>query len=145
GFANPQPMTNYLGLMLRGAFDIDPNATPKSAADVAVATVDVNAWKTPPSSGLRVTWLGHSTSLVELDGARLLLDPIWSERVSPSSFGGPTRYSPPLVPLDAFHDDTRVDVVVVSHDHLDHLDEGTISQMATLPGFRDTIFVVPLG
>ena len=76
-----------------------------------------------PASDFRVTWLGHSTLLVELDGARLLVDPVWGERASPMSFAGPERfYAPPL----ALDDLPPLDAVVISHDHYDHLDEPTI-------------------
>src|SRR5687768_15841297 len=51
----------------------------------------------PPASGLRATWLGHSTVLVEIDGARILFDPVWARRASPSTLIGPTRFHrPPL-------------------------------------------------
>ena len=92
----------------------------------------------PPSTGLRVTWLGHSTFLVEIDGARVLIDPVWSERVSPFSFMGPKRFFAPPMPLKEVPD---VDAVVISHDHYDHLDESTI---VSLNG-RGLRFVVPLG
>ena len=87
---------------------------------------------------LRVTWLGHSTLLLELDGARLLVDPVWSERASPSELLGPKRfYAPPL----SFADLPALDAVVISHDHYDHLDEWTIKRLAG----STPLFVVPLG
>ena len=52
-------------------------------------------WAKRPSSGLRVTWLGHSTLLIEIDGVRVLTDPVWSERASPLPFAGPKRFHPP--------------------------------------------------
>jgi L-ascorbate metabolism protein UlaG (beta-lactamase superfamily) len=93
---------------------------------------------TPPESGLRVTWLGHSTTLVEIDGHRVLTDPMWSDRFGPVSWAGPTRWYPPLLALG---DMPHIDAVVISHDHYDHLDEGTITAMR---GW-DTVFIVPLG
>src|SRR5207248_1254062 len=54
-----------------------------------------------PTSGLRLTWLGHSTVLVEIDGVRLLTDPVWGARASPFSFAGPKRFHPPPVPLSS--------------------------------------------
>ncbi|EST36003.1 hypothetical protein N566_16820 [Streptomycetaceae bacterium MP113-05] len=92
----------------------------------------------PPASGLRLTWFGHSTVLAEIDGRRVLFDPVWAERCSPFSFVGPRRYHPAPLPLAALG---RVDVVVVSHDHYDHLDMSTVRALAR----TETHFVVPLG
>jgi L-ascorbate metabolism protein UlaG (beta-lactamase superfamily) len=91
-------------------------------------TVDVGtSLKSPPKSGLRITWLGHSTTLVELDGLTILTDPMFSERASPTSLVGPRRFHPPPLPLDAL---PRIDAVVVSHDHYDHLDMASIKALA---------------
>ena len=81
----------------------------------------------PPASGLRVTWLGHSTSLIEIDGVRILSDPIWSERASPSTLGGPKRFHPPALPLEAV---PKLDAVIISHDHYDHLDMHSVRELA---------------
>jgi L-ascorbate metabolism protein UlaG (beta-lactamase superfamily) len=78
---------------------------------------------TPPASGLRLTWLGHATVLVEIDGHRVLFDPVWGERCSPFRFAGPRRLHPPPLPLAALG---PLDAVVISHDHYDHLDMPTI-------------------
>src|SRR5262245_47931558 len=51
-------------------------------------------WSRPPDTGLRVTWLGHSTLLLEIDGRRVLTDPVWGERASPLRFAGPKRFQP---------------------------------------------------
>ncbi|SDD62746.1 MBL fold metallo-hydrolase [Actinokineospora iranica] len=96
----------------------------------------------PPADraeGLRITWHGHATTLVEIDGARVLFDPVWSKRVSPSRRIGPRRLHKPPVPLA---DLPRVDAVVISHDHYDHLDMATIRALADA---QETVFVVPLG
>ena len=92
----------------------------------------------PAASGLRVTWLGHSTTLVELDGVTVLTDPMWSERASPSRWLGPKRFAPPPLALAAL---PRLDAVVVSHEHYDHLDEMTVRALAA----RGVPFHVPLG
>jgi L-ascorbate metabolism protein UlaG (beta-lactamase superfamily) len=91
-----------------------------------------------PASGLRVTWLGHSTLLVEVDGLRFLIDPVWGERSSPLSWVGPKRFFPP--PL-ALADLPRLDAVLISHDHYDHLDYPTVQYLRTL----GVPFIVPLG
>ncbi|KUN80649.1 MBL fold metallo-hydrolase [Streptomyces bungoensis] len=92
----------------------------------------------PPATGLRVTWLGHSSVLAEIDGHRVLFDPVWGERCSPFPFAGPKRLHPVPLPLAALG---PVDVVVISHDHYDHLDMPTIKALAG----TDTLFAVPLG
>jgi L-ascorbate metabolism protein UlaG (beta-lactamase superfamily) len=94
--------------------------------------------RVPPASGLRVTWLGHSTTLIEIDGAVVLTDPIWSERASPSTWVGPRRFAPPPLALDAL---PRLDAVVISHEHYDHLDQATVRALAV----RGVPFHVPLG
>ncbi len=84
-------------------------------------------WTKPPQSGLRATWLGHSTVLIEIDGYRVLTDPVWGPRASPSRFAGPKRFQPVPVSLSAM---PPIDLVLVSHDHYDHLDYPTILALA---------------
>ncbi|MER6414952.1 MBL fold metallo-hydrolase [Streptomyces humidus] len=108
-----------------------------------VGTVPVHATTladlaTPPAGGLRATWMGHSSVLAEIDGQRVLFDPVWGERCSPLPFAGPRRLHPVPLPLAALG---PVDVVVISHDHYDHLDLPTIKALAG----TDTVFAVPLG
>lgn len=85
------------------------------------------AWSRPIHSGLRATWLGHSTVLIEIDGHRVLTDPVWGARASPFRLVGPKRFHP--VPL-RLRQMPEVDVVVISHDHYDHLDYPTIRALA---------------
>lgn len=82
--------------------------------------------RAPPASGLRVTWLGHSSTLIEIDGQTILTDPQWSERASPSTLVGPRRFHPPPLPLA---DLPHLDAVVISHDHYDHLDMATVQAL----------------
>src|SRR6266567_2676937 len=90
---------------------------------------DREIYETPPHSGLRITWMGHATSLVEIDGVRILIDPVWDERAAPTSWAGPKRFFP--APLE-LRDLPPLDAVIVSHDHYDHLGAGTIRAVATL-------------
>jgi N-acyl-phosphatidylethanolamine-hydrolysing phospholipase D len=86
-----------------------------------------------------VTWVGHSTFLVQLDGVNILTDPIWGTRASPVGFAGPERLVPPGI---AFADLPPIHAVVISHDHYDHLDAGTVERLAREHHPR---FFVPLG
>jgi L-ascorbate metabolism protein UlaG (beta-lactamase superfamily) len=101
-----------------------PLATPLAPADAAT---------------LAATWYGHASVLVEIDGHRVLTDPVWSERVSPSPLVGPIRMHPVPVALTAL---PPVDAIVISHDHYDHLDKDTVE---TLLRSQRAPFVVPLG
>ena len=92
----------------------------------------------PPSSGLRVTWLGHSTTLLEVDGARILIDPVWAERASFLSFAGPRRFFPPPLPLGEL---PPLDAIMLSHDHFDHLDRSFVRSVSK-QGLR---WITPLG
>jgi L-ascorbate metabolism protein UlaG (beta-lactamase superfamily) len=85
-----------------------------------------DGWLRAPESGLRATWLGHSTVLIEIDGHRLLTDPVWGPRASPSRLIGPKRFQPVPVPLKAL---PRIDAIVLSHDHYDHLDYPTMREL----------------
>jgi len=78
-FENPQPIVNDTWAAVLTLFRRDPNASPK--ARPSTAAVPPGRFAAPPSSGLRVTWLGHSTILLEIDGHRFLTDLVWSERV----------------------------------------------------------------
>jgi L-ascorbate metabolism protein UlaG (beta-lactamase superfamily) len=95
-------------------------------------------YEVPPQSGLRVTWLGHSTMILEIDGSRVLIDPVWGERASPFTFLGPERFFAPPLPLAELPD---IDAVVISHDHYDHLDMPTVKALVA----RDVTWIVPLG
>lgn len=86
-----------------------------------------------------ITWIGHATVLVQIEGVNILTDPQWSERASPVSWGGPRRLSPPGL---RFEDLPRIDVVLISHDHYDHLDLDTVKRLAAT---YDPLFLVPLG
>lgn len=135
-FENPEPIVNHAGEMISGMFNIDDHASPEGPVDVT--KVDPAMLASPPSSGLRITWLGHSTTLIELDGARVLTDPVWTTRVSPLSWVGPTRWYEPLIALDQLG---PLDAVVISHDHYDHLDMDTVLALKDLT----PRFIVPLG
>jgi L-ascorbate metabolism protein UlaG (beta-lactamase superfamily) len=101
---------------------------------------DAAVYATAPESGLRVTWMGHSSMLVEIDGVRVLVDPVWDERASPYQWMGPKRFFAAPLRLEEL---PRLDAVLVSHDHYDHLGAGTVRQLAKLQ--PDARWVTSLG
>lgn len=103
---------------------------------------DPRAYDLPPASGLRVTWFGHSSSLLEIDGQVVLIDPVWDERASPFRFAGPKRFFAPTIRLA---DLPRIDVVLISHDHYDHLGAQTVRALARLEATRAARWVTSLG
>lgn len=122
--------------MFRRQFFGDEQREPLGPVPVVARTS--RDYATPPPTGLRATWLGWSSVLVEIDGVKLLTDPVWSKRCSPSTLVGPARFHAPPI---ALADLPRIDAVVISHDHYDHLDMPTIRDLAK----RGTQFFVPLG
>ena len=135
-FENPEPLWNDPLGMFTEFLAPQPNVAPDEP--LPVESVDAARFETAPASGLRITWLGHSTLLIEIDGHVVLTDPVWGERTSPVNWLGPSRwYAPPL----ALDDLPTLDAVLISHDHYDHLDYPTIVALAD----RDTRFFAPLG
>ncbi len=94
-----------------------------------------------PTTNPSVTWVGHATMLVRIAGRNVLFDPIFSERASPVAFAGPKRIVP--LPID-IPELPRIDVVLISHNHYDHLDAETVSRLAAMPQGSPR-FLVPLG
>ena len=135
-FANPQAMWSDMRDALLRALSGGPSVEPTEP--VPVVRTDPAALAVAPASGLRVTWFGHSSSLIEVDGTRLLADPIWSDRASPFEWVGPHRWYPPTIALDRL---PTIDAVLISHDHYDHLDYPTIVAMRAWKN----VFIVPLG
>lgn len=131
--AGPRPMPGageMASFLLRKAWT---SGTQRSGTPPFVA-FDRSALAHNPS----ITWIGHATFLVRMDGVTFLTDPIYSRRASPVSFAGPARLQPPGVPFEDLPD---IDFAVVSHDHYDHLDMPTVTALAA----RGVPFFVPLG
>lgn len=90
---------------------------------------DAEPGSPPPTrvdSGCHITFVNHSTFLIQVDGLNILTDPVWSKRVSPFTFAGPKRMRPPGIRLE---DLPPIDIVVISHNHYDHLDKTTLQQL----------------
>ncbi|MBP2001985.1 L-ascorbate metabolism protein UlaG (beta-lactamase superfamily) [Paenibacillus shirakamiensis] len=143
-FHNTLPTTMNMGLKANLSILMDfvkgnPFGKPNGKLDVVSYDIAPAVQADSASTGARVTWFGHSALLVELDGKRILLDPMLGTSPSPFPFIGGKRYSSHL-PIEA-EDLPTIDVVLLSHDHYDHLDYGTIIKI------KDKVarFIVPLG
>jgi L-ascorbate metabolism protein UlaG (beta-lactamase superfamily) len=129
-FHNPSGVTPGLegnALSVVGEYFFGKSRVP--AAPLPVES-PLRAWAEPvSSSGLRITWLGHSTLLIEADGLRILTDPVFGERASPVSFAGAKRFH--RVPA-RIAELPRLDAVLLSHDHYDHLCASSMREIARL-------------
>jgi L-ascorbate metabolism protein UlaG (beta-lactamase superfamily) len=136
--SNPQPQwLSWWKAATTSIFDSSDLATPNPP--LSIAATDTELLAVPPAGGMRVTWFGHSSTLLEIDGVRILFDPFWGAVSGPTSLLGAQRFYPAPAALE---DIGKIDAVLISHDHWDHLDQPTISAMA---GWAGTTFVVPLG
>jgi N-acyl-phosphatidylethanolamine-hydrolysing phospholipase D len=93
-----------------------------------------------PIDQLRVTWVGHSTFLLQVGGLNVLTDPVWGARASPVSFAGPARMLAPGIAFDAL---PPIDLVLLSHDHYDHCDLPTVRALAAQ--HAEARWLAPLG
>ncbi len=123
---------------LREMWRNDPARRPPKPLPAVPRDVILAMLAHAPVSGLRVTWIGHSTLLVEIDGRRFLTDPMFSARASPSTLIGMKRFQPPALSID---DLPPLDGVILSHDHYDHLDRASIRTLNR----RGVTFYAPLG
>lgn len=128
-----RPSTAQVPQILAASLRLRGRGRPRGDIPLVTPRLPVEAGR------LAVTWYGHATTLVELDGRRFLLDPVFSDRVSPVAHTGPTRMHRPPGAID---DIPRIDAVVISHDHYDHLNEPSI---AALERTHRPRYVVPLG
>jgi N-acyl-phosphatidylethanolamine-hydrolysing phospholipase D len=131
--AGPRPLPGAATMLPFLARKAWTSMVPRSGA-ARLVPFDREALEENPS----VTWVGHSTLLVRMDGVTFLTDPMFSERASPVGFAGPKRLVPPGVPLAAL---PPIDFVLLSHDHYDHTDLPSVEALAR----RGARFLVPLG
>lgn len=144
GYRNPWPTARFeeRGTVLRWWWErirrsLPPNPDPDELppGETALAPPDAEPGE------LRATWIGHSTFLIQVDGLNLLTDPHFSERASPLPFAGPRRFVPPGIALDAL---PRIDAVLLSHDHYDHLDAPSVAALGARFG-ESLRWFTPLG
>ena len=91
------------------------------------------------SDGLKITFVNHSTFLIQIEGMNILTDPVWSERTSPFKFAGPKRMKPPGI---RFEDLPKIDYIILSHNHYDHLDITTVKELFRI---HQPKIITPLG
>lgn len=107
---------------------------PKAKLPVKPSSYDLN----PEENNVQITWFGHSSLLLQMHGMNILIDPMFSERISPVSFAGPKRFSDAPVKISEL---PHIDILVISHDHYDHLDYQVIKEIDE----KTDRYIVPLG
>jgi N-acyl-phosphatidylethanolamine-hydrolysing phospholipase D len=110
--------------------------------DPSVFTLVAPAYIVPRAAPdlFTITWIGHTSFLIQIAGLNVLIDPVWSDRASPVQFAGPRRWVPPAVDFDRL---PPIDAVILSHDHYDHLDSSTVSRLAER--YPATVWYAPIG
>jgi len=117
--------------------DSDPNSLPDG--HILAKSEVKKLFSAAPKDG-RITCIGHTTFLIGLDGLNILTDPHFTDRASPVSFAGPRRYAPPAFTVSEL---PKIDIILVSHNHYDSLDEDTLRQLANHS--PDARALIPLG
>jgi L-ascorbate metabolism protein UlaG (beta-lactamase superfamily) len=129
--AQPRSVVDLIRWRLSGTRASWPERLPSPYADRPPAEVNDTSW--------RISFVGHASLLLQTAGLNLLIDPVWSERVSPVSFAGPMRVNDPGIAFEAL---PPINAVLVSHSHYDHLDLATLSRLAAAHRPR---VITPLG
>jgi N-acyl-phosphatidylethanolamine-hydrolysing phospholipase D len=135
--------TRGFGALLKWQLGLGPNeSSPFSPDEIpfykpAVVEPERDRIKNPDPDQIQITWVGHSTFLIQMDGVNILTDPIFNDRSSPFSFWGIKRLAAPGI---LFEDLPPIHIVLISHNHYDHLDQHTIERLANRPNY-----LTPLG
>lgn len=109
--------------------------------ELPVKKPDAESLQNPPKDKIQFVWIGHASFLVQMDGINILTDPVFSHRVGPSSYLGHLRYRDPPLTVDEL---PNIDAVVISHDHYDHLDYGSVKSINKRFGEK-THWFIPVG
>ncbi len=138
-FKNPIPTSMSINfLKVLKDYVVSNSNLRKPSKPVPIKLVAKNSFNVNPSQELSVRWLGHASSVIEINGKRILTDPVLSERVSPFSFSGPKRLHPNPMSLENL---PHIDAIIISHNHYDHLDYEFVSAITE----KDIKFIMPLG
>lgn len=135
-FENTPPQSTELGL-IKTLKRYSEGQIREPTFEIPVQKLTPEDLPVPPPPGLRAFWFGHASTLIDIDGVRVMTDPVFSEYASPFAIG-PKRFHPTPISLDTI---PKVDAVVISHDHYDHLDMVTVQSLAK----HGTHFYVGLG
>ncbi|MDF1762778.1 MAG: MBL fold metallo-hydrolase [Oleibacter sp.] len=133
---NGQAINKSLGDLIK-AFNEQKKPDP---VDFPVLTPNQILIENPTAN--QITWIGHSTFLLQVDGLNILTDPHFTERASPFSFMGPKRIVPPALTLEQL---PNIDAVIISHNHYDHMDEDTLYSLVQQQPDNPPHIFVPLG
>ena len=144
GFRNPWPSAEMHGFLdfLKWSL-VERRRNPRRPdPDPSVFTTVAPAYIVPRGAPdlFTITWIGHTSFLIQIAGLNVLTDPVWSARASPVQFAGPRRWVPAAVDFDRL---PPIDAVILSHDHYDHLDSSTVSRLAER--YPAAVWYVPLG
>ena len=116
----------------------DKSISSKGTSPADKLPICVPDFKSAGIDKVKVTWFGHSTILLQINGMNILFDPMFSERSSPFQWVGPKRFTHSSIGIDEL---PHIDVVLISHDHYDHLDRRTVQQL----DHKTDRFIVSLG
>jgi L-ascorbate metabolism protein UlaG (beta-lactamase superfamily) len=119
-------------------YTIIPRIAPKPTGKIPMGSIRTEDWLELDKKELFFSWLGHSSLLIALDGKTILVDPVLEERASPFTWIGPRRFHPAPVTVEEL---PPIEVVLITHDHYDHLEEPTIKALEN----KTNLFLVPLG
>lgn len=111
----------------------EKESSPKDKLPVETPDLEIS-----DNADVKITWLGHSSSLIQIGGKNILIDPVFSKRSSPVQWLGPARFTEPSVKVE---DLPKIDAVLITHDHYDHLDMDTIKALES----KTAHYIVPLG
>lgn len=142
GFRNPWPNSTPQGFrgVLKWMLKRLQSAPAPISGDAAIPRLSIVTCPPRKSGQLAITWVGHSSFLIQCDDINVLTDPMWSARASPVAFAGPKRLVPPAIPLDEL---PAPHITLISHDHYDHLDDTTIRHL--ISSFPRMQWLAPLG
>lgn len=144
GFTNPylvEPDKTFFSFLKMRFLGEDNWANHEDLAEqVPIVDIDVDAL-TSPNDTPQITWLGHSSFLIQYQGVNVLTDPIFSDRASPISFAGPKRYVPHMMDYEKL---PPIDLVIISHNHYDHLDTKSLTKLNNWAK-QNILFYLPLG